>query len=325
MTVNIKGYEVLIDDEDYELVKAHVWNVSKHKNLVYFWYNKRISKKDNRYLLHRLIINAPEGSITDHINRNTLDNRKANLRITDKIGNARNRVMSSNNTSGYRGVIFDKRVNQWGARIEIYGKLYCLGYYPTKEIAAYVREEAAKIIHGEYYSDMKLSLDLTIPLWHKPCKAQKNSSGWHTRIKHNKKCYSLTGYKTEAELQKAYKKIRAEIGIKNSLESANETIRKAMGGMASSKIISNLADTLMPQKREPMQLVCKNCGKTFYSMAYHAKYCCQRCYEVFYYKEYMSKHKHTCLHCGKEFTGLKNQKYCSLSCARKAVTTRKAG
>jgi hypothetical protein len=319
MTVNIRGYEVLIDDEDYEFIKAHNWQVGCPSKLPYFWFAKRNKEKRNHYALHRLLLNAPEGSVVDHINGNTLDNRKANLRITDWKGNARNHCLASNNTSGYRGVIYSKSKNRWRAVIQLKNHPLQLGYYPSKEIAAYVYEEASKIVFGEYYRDLNVSPEITIPTWHiAPCKAQKNGRGWFSKIKFNSYPHYMAGYETEAELQEAYKKLRAEIDIRKSLENANDKIRKIMGITVSSEKIKGLADILKPKEREPMQFVCKNCGKIFFSMKYHARCCCKKCAQAFYYKEKRVKHIHKCLYCGKEFTGMKKRRFCNRRCSNRS-------
>ncbi|MFC7663981.1 HNH endonuclease [Methylorubrum suomiense] len=67
-------------------------------------------------LLHRSVIGAPIGFEVDHINRDTLDNRRANLRIATASQNAANRGVSSLNRSGYRGVHL-KNGKYWIAQI----------------------------------------------------------------------------------------------------------------------------------------------------------------------------------------------------------------
>jgi len=327
MIVNIKGYEVLIDDEDYEKIKAHNWQAVTPGKLTYFFFGKRNKGKKHYFRLHRFLLNATKGSIVDHINGDTLDNRKANLRITDWTGNARNHGMNCTNTSGYTGVIFSKHKNRWRAVIYVNRKSVHLGYYPSKEIAAYVYKEAAKIIYGEYYRDLNISPKITIPTWHiAPCKAKKNGRGWFAIIKYDGESHYLAGYETEEELQEAYKKLRAEIDIKKTLEMANEKIQELMGNTVSSEKINNLADTLKPVKREPLQLTCKNCGKIFYSMKHHALCCCDKCTSAYWYKEHGIKHSHKCEYCGKEFTGAKRRRYCCRSCAAKAkIIARRAG
>jgi hypothetical protein len=286
MKINIRGYEVLIDDEDYEKIIQHNWFPCTPGKLTYFFFYERENGKRHYYKLHRFLLNAPEGSVVDHIDGNTLDNRKANLRITDWKGNARNHGLSSTNTSGYRGVKYDKEKNRWRATIQIKENHIHLGYYPSKEIASYIYEEATKIIFGEYYRDLNISLEITIPTWHiTPCKAQKNGRGWFTIIKYDGESHYLAGYKTKNELQEAYKKLRAKIDIKKTLKKVNEKIMKIMGNLESSEKINNLENSLRQEKRASIQFTCKNCGMIFYSMKYHAKYCSKKCGTKYRYKK----------------------------------------
>jgi hypothetical protein len=57
--------------------------------------------------LHRLLTGAPEGLVVDHLNRNPLDNRRANLRVVTQAENATNRKLNVRNRTGVRGVRFD--------------------------------------------------------------------------------------------------------------------------------------------------------------------------------------------------------------------------
>ena len=73
--------------------------------------NKKTEKKSVYCRLHRLIINASEGDIADHISRNKLDNRKINIRLCTSSQNSMNRSKLSINTSGHTGVGWNKNEN----------------------------------------------------------------------------------------------------------------------------------------------------------------------------------------------------------------------
>ena len=60
----------------------------------------------------------------DHKNGDTFDNRKSNLRVCNNQKNSFNKNKNSNNTSGYKGVYFDKDRNKWRASIQFNGKSY---------------------------------------------------------------------------------------------------------------------------------------------------------------------------------------------------------
>ena len=99
------------------------------------------------YLLHRLIFLMHNGSLPellDHIDRDKTNNRIENLRVADKELNSWNRDKQSNNTSGFRGVSWNKGASKWHAYIKVRGKRIHLGLFDTAEEAseAYVKAQA---------------------------------------------------------------------------------------------------------------------------------------------------------------------------------------
>ena len=88
--------------------------------------------------------------IIDHINRDKLDNRKCNLRISDKTGNNRNVGLQKNNTSGITGVGWNRQMNKWIAQITVNYKTIYLGSFNDKEDAIKCRLMAEKKYFGEY-------------------------------------------------------------------------------------------------------------------------------------------------------------------------------
>lgn len=100
--------------------------------------------------MHRLIMNAQNGQMIDHINGNVLDNRKENLRLCNKSTNAMNCKVHKHNTSGYKGVAWHKQMKKWRAYIVINDKQKSLGLYKTKEEAAKAYNKAALELFGEF-------------------------------------------------------------------------------------------------------------------------------------------------------------------------------
>jgi len=86
----------------------------------------------------------------DHINGKRSDNRIANLRLASHAENSRNRYRSRNNTSGYKGVDFNR--GRWRALIGTGGKNLHLGYFSSaaEAHAAYCR--AAQELFGEFWN-----------------------------------------------------------------------------------------------------------------------------------------------------------------------------
>ena len=100
----------LIDDEDFELVSQYTWYAGWDSHTKSYYACTKIKKETGGHTLlqmHRLIMNAQKGEQVDHINHNTLDNRKSELRICNASENQHNQGKYSNNTSGYKGVVID--------------------------------------------------------------------------------------------------------------------------------------------------------------------------------------------------------------------------
>lgn len=134
--INSKKYGkqiVLLDDEDYDKTIKGFYVHFKVKPLGV----SKINGKDVR----RWIMNCPKHLEVDHINHNTLDNRKCNLRKVTTRGNQLNK---RNNTSGCPGVRWHSQGKKWNARITIKGKEKSLGMFNTFEEAVKARYEALK-------------------------------------------------------------------------------------------------------------------------------------------------------------------------------------
>jgi hypothetical protein len=144
--IDIKGYEVLIDNDDLEYILSINWSSENAagSNGIYFVCHKLKIK------LHRQILKAKKGDTVDHINGNTLDNRKENLRICSTAENSRNSRRGKNNTSGYKGVCWDKENGKWYSSIMVDRKHINLGRYKTKREAYAAYCEAALKLHGEF-------------------------------------------------------------------------------------------------------------------------------------------------------------------------------
>lgn len=138
--------EVIIDTEDWDRVKQRRWGIHFDPtidNFYVLWHN---SNKEWTSL-HNFILN---NKWIDHINHNTLDNRKINLRICNNIQNKQNSRIYRNNTSGYKGVTWHKPSSKWISHITINKKYMHLGYFKDKIDAAKVYNEMAIKYFGEF-------------------------------------------------------------------------------------------------------------------------------------------------------------------------------
>ena len=106
----------------------------RHKG--YYWKIKQDKKSIN---IHNIIA----GKNCDHINRNKSDNRECNLRIASTKENSRNREKSSNNSSGFKGVFFDKKQNKYVTQLRCDNKLMYFGSFNNAEEAARQYDKAA--------------------------------------------------------------------------------------------------------------------------------------------------------------------------------------
>lgn len=141
----------LFDKEDYEKIKNYSWIKS---NKGYVVTTITIDKNKTKTIsFHRLVTNAPDDVLVDHIKHNKLDNRKSELRLVDSVKNEQNSKLAKNNTSGITGVTWHSRDRVWQARIKVNYKYIHLGYFDNIEDAVKARKQAEEKYFGEYSYD----------------------------------------------------------------------------------------------------------------------------------------------------------------------------
>ena len=138
-------FKIKLDNEDYykiiSISKTTKWTAAKKKSGFYF--QKQFPGEKKLTEMHRFIMGSPKGKIIDHINRNTLDNRKSNLRICSHSANIRNGKLRINNSTGFSGI--EKNMsNKWTARIKVNYHNLWLGSFTRKTDAIKARKEAEK-------------------------------------------------------------------------------------------------------------------------------------------------------------------------------------
>lgn len=145
-----RGYVALVDAEDYARFGHLRWcampmqrshGVYAHRGI---WGN---GHKCRTVLLHREILDASPSQIVDHINGDTLDNRRSNLRITDRYGNARNRRVPVGK-SGFTGV--RQKGARWVGIIRAFGRNHYTKSFSSPILAAAARDVLARQLHGEF-------------------------------------------------------------------------------------------------------------------------------------------------------------------------------
>lgn len=142
-----QGKYAIVDDEIFEIINQVKWYAQYSPGNRSFYVVRGIKLDSNRWHLDRLhwwVIGRPlKGLFVDHINGNTLDNRRSNLRI---VSNRENQSNQKRHRSGKLvGSRFNKKTKKWSSKIRMNGKEIYLGYFST-EIEA----------HQAYLSELNL-------------------------------------------------------------------------------------------------------------------------------------------------------------------------
>ena len=143
-----QGQVALVSDEDYDFLNQLKWYAVWNHSTKTFYAVR--SACDRQIFMHRIILDAPKGIDGDHRNGNTLDNQRHNLRLDPDRRNTQNTKKYSTNTSGYKGVFWNKKANKWHAQVWYKCKIYYLGLFILKEDAARAYNKKALELHGEF-------------------------------------------------------------------------------------------------------------------------------------------------------------------------------
>lgn len=156
----IKGRCIVIDDDVYVWAIKKKWHFIKTSSgKEYPTTNIKVERcihcgqlKNKSIRIHTLVCGQVKGFCIDHINGNTLDNRRENLRFVTKGQNNLNRCLNKNSTTGYKGVSFKKsnRFRPYISRLKVNGKSYFGGCFATPEEAAISYDNLAIKYHGIY-------------------------------------------------------------------------------------------------------------------------------------------------------------------------------
>ncbi len=142
-----QGIFALIDKSDYELAGKRKWSASRSTDHGRFYVTANFGRdpvtgKKKWYSLHRFIMGAKKGQIVDHINGDTLDNRRSNLRFCTQQENLRNRRQTRGKQ--YKGVFLDKRSGMFYVDIRV-------GSFKTAREAAIAYNNAASKIFDTFF------------------------------------------------------------------------------------------------------------------------------------------------------------------------------
>lgn len=139
-----------VSDQDLDLVEGYRWRVDQHRYALATVYDENRKRLPN-LRMHRLIVGAPSGYVVDHIDGNTLNNQRDNLRIcsqSDNLGNSRKKDKKA--SSQYKGLYWDKKHKKWRVRVTYKKKTIHVGLFKDELEAARAYNTKAIEVFKEY-------------------------------------------------------------------------------------------------------------------------------------------------------------------------------
>lgn len=150
-----QGQFAIMDEADYARLSQWKWRAQYDKNLKSFYALRTARKKEGRerhlVIMHREILGMADTDerLGDHRNRNTLDNRRDNLRIATYQQNNSNKKMPKSNSSGFKGVT-KHSCGKFQAQYQKNGKMFHLGLFTTALNAHEAYRTATQLAFGEF-------------------------------------------------------------------------------------------------------------------------------------------------------------------------------
>lgn len=146
------GYEAQVDDEDYDRIAQFKWHVcleGRNHDIPYARRTVSGPRHNEVVRMHREILGLDRGELADHVNGNTLDNTRGNLRRATRAQNVHNRRSQSHSTR-HKGIYRNRANDTWTARIRHCGWICALGTYDSETDAALAYDRAAEKLFGEF-------------------------------------------------------------------------------------------------------------------------------------------------------------------------------
>ena len=142
---------VSVEDCLYPWLSQWKWSPAENGSTVYATRAEVLCDNSKKtILMHRLILDAQPKDKCDHKDGNGLNNLRENLRLCTHAENMRNRKNQKNNSSGFKGVSWDRGLCKWRVQLKLNGKNKQYGVFFCLIKAAKAYDEAAKKYHGEF-------------------------------------------------------------------------------------------------------------------------------------------------------------------------------
>lgn len=141
------GTPFVVDDDVAEAIRHLAWKLDRHGYV--FRCTTINGRRGRSVFLHRFVANVADSQVlVDHIDNDRLNCTRANLRPTNRNGNAKNRIKQSGTSSQFKGVT--KVGTRWQAQIAANRRHFFLGVFEDEHEAAHEYNKAAIRLHGEF-------------------------------------------------------------------------------------------------------------------------------------------------------------------------------
>jgi hypothetical protein len=141
-----QGLVTIVDREDYADLAQFRWFAHRHRPTGPYYASRHAGHL--RETMHGRLMQPPPGFEVNHIDGNTLNNRRSNLRLATPHQSRCHRGKRRDNSTGYKGV--SRHREHYRATMRVEGRQIHLGVFPDAITAALAYDAAASAYHGEF-------------------------------------------------------------------------------------------------------------------------------------------------------------------------------